>query len=509
MEDYLQVVEEVKKLKQEVKRFARLKHELAQERARREEMEQTWNQLHQRQYEIMKHLKLQMDDRVEGTIDKTHELNEGMKEFKAKLMSLEDSTMELEDRIGRLESGRDFQSRSLTPVLERSMENSVEPAVPERSLADMRITDREMIDSVPEESVSSSHLQPIPPLVQLPFRTEKRIPHNWKVKVIFMPNRNQPFAFHYDSTAAKRCRSRGLEQEVSFASSDAASIIDTIDRQFKSTLRGRPWTILTGYRPQDEPYGRIILRPLSADQSKKEKWNHAFIDQECVVHDKMQGDLLYIALEKEDLSWTEIRYFLSPVTGSDESCWAQDEELDGPRPFPGNFKSLDQELMDDQISMEPPPYSSRTTSIAESQPSRLDLLATAAMNPQLSRTPTTMSIHSASDRASFSDGLSFSEKSISTMDLSDDEHSSKKLRLKASVPSLSGSSTSTGGPMYVSGRSKRKLPTSGKVKEPVHWDVNLMTRSFHAIRKNKSNSKDKVEPSSQLPQSPENALDPI
>lgn len=467
------VVEEVKLLKQELKKFARVKHELSQERQKREEMKQMWHLLHQRQYQAMRDLKLHIDDKVEEVVDKSQDIADSVKTLHSKVISVEDSNFELENRVEKLELMRGWQSRSLTPVVENSLERSVEKAM----------------------ALDPPIQAPLLLTQQLPIRVEKRQPQVWTVRVMFLPSRLQKHAFEYDTAGMKRCKSRNLIQEITFTGSDSNTFNGMIEAHFKHVLRGRPWVPLSGYRPEDEPYGHIVLKQLPVHLHAKENWDFAFLERECIVHDKLQGETLYLALENENLSWADIRW-LPGIPGSDETCWAHDDELDGTKST--GFKSLDSELM---YEMEPPPYTSRTHIDTDRLPSRLDLLAHAssmqsfADSPRPStsvRSSTFSEVRSISDK-SFSDLSFHSDRTVSTMELSDDEHMDKKLRMKHSVPSFGSSSA---GPsnhsIYVSGRSKRKMPN--KMKEPVHWNVDSLTRPLHAIRKNRNATKDKVEP---------------
>jgi hypothetical protein len=245
---------------------------------------------------------------------------------------------------------------------------------------------------------------------------------------------------------------------------------------------------LTGHRPADEPFGRMALTLLPADLIHRDVWEYPFLEDHCIAHDKLQGDLLFITLQYEDVTWNEIR-FLPAVAGIDESCWNHDEELDGT----AKYKSLDSEIMYDY--QDPPPtYSSRTHSLADRAPSKLDVLADSAamLSPidraqsrasqasthslrlsPLQRTPTQSSSQSTNLR--FSSERS-SLRSFET-ETTDDEHRDKKpkLRSKQSMPSIQNGHPQQ--PMYVSGRSKRKMPVREKgIKEPLHFNASNLAK---------------------------------
>jgi hypothetical protein len=468
MEDYAQAIEEMKRLKQELKRFESMeqtfKQELFKERMAREELIRTSRAVEARMYENMQFLKISMDDRVEAVVDKTTEFSDQIKGMQERLTMLDDVSMDLENRVDRVEQYGGL-SRDVTPAA-----------------------------STPKARLSTPKAQPVPqlPLLmqpqhtlgQLPIRTDKKYPLAWSVRVIFVPRKSQRFAFDPDSNGYKRCVSRKLQQNLEFPSQDSSCFANHIDTAFKGVFRGRPWMPLTGHRPADEPFGRMALTLLPADLIHRDVWDYPFLEDHCIAHDKMQGDILYITLQYEDVTWNEIK-FLPAVTGVDESCWDHDEELDGT----AKYKSLDSEIMYDY--QDPPPtYSSRTHSLADRAPSKLDVLADSAalLSPieraqsqssnsirlsPMQRTPTQSSSHSSNPR--FSSERS-SLRSFET-ETTDDEHRDKKpkLRSKQSMPNINGGHAQQR--MYVSGRSKRKMNVTEKgIKEPLHFNAGNLAK---------------------------------
>jgi hypothetical protein len=153
------------------------------------------------------------------------------------------------------------------------------------------------------------------------------------------------------------------------------------------------------------------------------------------------------------------------------------------------YKSLDSEIMYD--CQDPPPtYSSRTQSLADRAPSKLDVLAESAamLSPieraqsrssiqslrlsPMQRTPTQSSSHSSNPR--FQSERS-SLRSFET-ETTDDEHRDKKpkLRSKQSMPNIQNGHAQQ--PMYVSGRSKRKMPVTKGIKEPLHFNAGSLAK---------------------------------
>ncbi|KAF2476985.1 uncharacterized protein BDR25DRAFT_42759 [Lindgomyces ingoldianus] len=410
IEEHAAVIEEMKRLRQEIKRFENLEQELKQElfkeRMSREEHFKIYRGIEAGLYENMKWLKVHMDDKVEAVVDKTQEFNDQIKSVQEKLTLVDEVTMELENRIDRVEHSTGASSREVTP----QASTPKAPPVPQLPLL----------------------LQPHHTFGQLPIRTDKKYPLSWNVRVIFVPRKALKFAYDPDSNAYRRCASRNLHQTLEFPSQDSSCFANAIETSFKGIIRGRRWMPMTAHRPADEPFGRMALTWLPQDLTVRDVWDYPFLEDHCIAHDKMQGDVLYITLQYEDVTWQEIR-FLPSVLGADESCWSHDEELDGI----AKYKSLDSEIM---------------------ALSKLDVLADSAS--MLSRVQTNYS----SERSSL--------RSFETEE-TDDEHRDKKpkLRPKQSMPNINGSGTAVT-PMYVSGRSKRKMPVREKgVKEPLHFNV--------------------------------------
>jgi hypothetical protein len=438
MDEYVQVVDEMKRLKHEVNKYANLEQELKQElfreRMAREEHFRMYKAIEGRLYQNMHFLKVQMDDRVEAVVDKTQEFNDQIKAVQERLTMVDEVTMQLEDRIDKVEhsSASSSSSRHGTPIASTPMASPT-PQLP--MLMDTQHS-----------------------LGQLPIRTEKKYPLSWSVRVIFVPRKSQKFAYDPDSAGYRRCATRKLQQNLDFPSQDSSCFANRIETAFKGILRGRPWMPMSGHRPSDEPFGRMALQTLPPDLIVRDVWDYPFLEDHCIAHDKMQGDILYVTLQYEDVTWSEIR-FLPSILGADDTCWNLDEELDGA----AKYKSLDSEIMYDY--QEPPPYSSRTHSIADRPVSKLEVLAeSASMLSPIERVQTQTSRFS-SERSSL--------RSFET-DVTDDEHRDKKpkLRSKQSMPIINGSGAVSSHSMYVSGRSKRKMPVREKgPKEPLHFNT--------------------------------------
>ncbi|GME25181.1 hypothetical protein GTA08_BOTSDO03415 [Neofusicoccum parvum] len=447
-EEHMAVVEELRRFKQEQDRkfqsmqneLVKTQHELMAQRAQNVERERLFKLLEARLYQNMKDLKIELDDKMDGMIDQQHA-------FQRKLIDVEDTTMEHELKFEKLDMGKGGKTRDLTPVPEAS-------------------PDHHSMDTAVEEP-------------ETPEKTEKP----WSVKVMIVPRRGQQFAFDVDSKAYRRCQSRKLHQDIEFTSRDSANFHLTIDKAFSHILKGRPWVPLVGYRARNDYFGRMALRQLPPELSSGDLWDYYFLDHHCVAHDKMQGDLLYLALRDSDLAWPEIRE-LPPVFGSNESVWTHEVELDGPLPTSQQSNAmrgrLDKADLIYEYSPSPPPYTSQRNTMqppAEGVPDNrlatpLGVLATASasvLGHALNRHPTTQSATAQSLRSLGS-----------TEDGSDDEHSHRdkirKLRPKRSEPAMHSHSNSGGSShhqptVYYSGRSKRKMPVREKTKEPLQFKL--------------------------------------
>jgi hypothetical protein len=447
-DEHTRVIDEVKRLKQEVKRYENLERELKQElfreRVAREEHFRIYKGIEARMYENMQLMKVQMDDKVEAVVDKTEEFNDQIMTMRERLIMVDEVTMDLENRIDRVEIQGGI-SRETTPGTATPKPNlSTTPKPPSIQLPLL--------------------MQPPPIMNQLPIRTDKKYPLSWHVRIIFVLRKAQKYAYDTDSNGYKRCATRKLQQNLEFPGQDSTCFANRIENAYKGILRGRPWMPMSAHRPADEPFGRMALALLPQDLIHRDVWDYPFLEDHCIAHDKMQGDVLYVTLQFEDVTWNEVR-FLPAVLGADEACWRYDEELDGH----AKYKSLDSVIEMYDFQDPPPTYSSRTHSMADRTPSKLDVLAdSASMLSPIERVQTQSSRFS-SERSSL--------RSFETEE-TDDEHCDKKpkLRAKQSMPNVNGTGQ-VQAPMYVSGRSKRKMPVREKgPKEPLHFSVSNVAK---------------------------------
>ncbi|KAL1392688.1 hypothetical protein HDK64DRAFT_197468 [Phyllosticta capitalensis] len=384
--------------------LARTQQELVEQRAVNNDRERVFKLLEARMYQNMKDLKIILDDKMDGIIDQQHA-------FQRKLIDVEDATMEHDVRLEKLFRTVDRTSREITPT-----------------------------------AANGSDDQPMDTVDEYPEKPD----HSWSIKVIMVPRKSQLYAYDVDSTAYKRLQSRNLVKELTFTGRDSISFHTVIEKNFGEVLRRRPWVPLIGYRMPHDLFGRIALKQLPLDHTYGQLWDYFFLDHHCIVHDKMQGDILHIALRDTELSWSEIKS-LPCVYGFHESSWAYYTELDGPLKFlqpptPVRAPPLDV-LAQASASLSP----STTGSGTGSFPLSLGL------TKQQSHTQSLRSLAASSD---------------STDDV-DSEHSHRnkirKLRPKLSEPFMSSHHHASD--VYYSGRSKRKMPVREKQKEPLQFKL--------------------------------------
>lgn len=365
------------------------------------------------------------------------------------------------------------------------------------------------------ERGSDRHLRPptpVPettpriPISQLLVRSEDRVTEPWTIRVVLVPSRWQQFAFEYESTPYKRCQSRNLHQHISLSDNSSHVFTRTVEIGFGFIMRGRPWMPLLCFRSSDKSLGQ-----LPPDKRNSDTWDYVFLEEHCLASDKAQRDVLYIALQHEDLNWHEIRG-LPAAMDSDELCWAYDEALDGPVtwPLPATAPveaiTLDSDAMHldpkAKYSYSPPPYSSRVSARMDHPPTPLDVLATSA-----SLLPPTSLHPQQQDPRPLTRDTAQSQHSVEA-EASGDEHRVKKPKLRAmkpdprTYPTGAGETfqqqqtqTQTQNQVFYSGRTKRKLTVSGKSKDPVRWNVGDLRNPVFGLL-HRHDGKDKSEAAS-------------
>ncbi len=247
-------------------------------------------------------------------------------------------------------------------------------------------------------------------------------------------------------------------------------------------------------------------------------WDYPFLESQCMASNKLEGDVIYIALQEEDLTWPDIRS-LPRVFGSDESVWEPDDQLD--RRSNSIESRMDFQMVhdfnepkhdfnkpidsDSVYEYSPPPFSSRYPSMVTGVlTSPLNVLAsTASFMRDNQSIRSIQSVQSAQSIQSTQSAITNgSEEHLDGGD-SDDEHRDKRTKR---IPGRSEPHTDKLQFIY-SGRTKRKIP-SGKQKEPMDWRVselkisNPMKGFMHKHDSKGKHSQQQGQPQSSPPQPP-------
>ncbi|KAK8058653.1 hypothetical protein PG994_009101 [Apiospora phragmitis] len=225
-----------------------------------------------------------------------------------RLMETDDAAIELEERVDRLEASYDNEDDARC----RGSNEPVETDQSNPQLASL------------SSSMSSAPLD----------RRRSRQPHEqtpaapWTVHVSLLPSSSQPFPFEKDTTAYKRCLSRGLHQMIAVPGTDSESFIKTISRAFGDLLKGRTWVPLQARLCDAESLqGLPMLRPSRPIPCWREV-RHRLSRTHCAVcGPNGRLDSLYIAMASDSISWHFLRRQPCYLEGLEES-WAYDYFLD-------------------------------------------------------------------------------------------------------------------------------------------------------------------------------------
>ena len=331
LDDHLELLDKFKKLEDSSKK---LQEELARERRERDA---TCQDIQKVQYTTMAWLRyyfddklearrLQTDDKLEHVEDKAQDAANEIGKLAARISDMDEALIRLEERL----DSRRRASVSLTPLIEAEASQQPWPSV-EKTPGDV------------------------------PIRAEAEHVQEWDVRVVLVPSKTLQFAFSVDSIAFRRCQTRGFHQDLRLPDRTSQTFVRCVEASFTTIIRLRPWMPLQCLRSSD-----MSICELRAAQINPTLWDYELLEQYCLAHDKGQGgDVMYIALQNEDLSWAEIRS-LPRIFGSDETCWEVDEALDGVSKEASMDYKMDsetpvtRETTSDYNS--PPPYSSRCVS---------------------------------------------------------------------------------------------------------------------------------------------------
>ncbi|KAL6863198.1 hypothetical protein ACO1O0_003442 [Amphichorda felina] len=150
----------------------------------------------------------------------------------------------------------------------------------------------------------------------------------WTVHISLLPSRELPFPFEKDTTAYKRCLSRGLQRMVAVEGTDGKAFISAVSRAFRNVLQGASWEPLRAKICDARKLeGLPMLRTLGRDAGHGD-YNLEFLRRHCGVCDadgRIQA--LYLGVQEKALSWPKIKQLPVYVEGL-ESSWEYDKYLD-------------------------------------------------------------------------------------------------------------------------------------------------------------------------------------
>lgn len=151
----------------------------------------------------------------------------------------------------------------------------------------------------------------------------------WTVHVSLLPTASQPFPFEKDTTAYKRCLSRGLHRMVAVGGTDSESFVTAVTKTFGALLQGREWAPLEAQLCDAETLeGLPMLRPLNPALVGRDNYNLDFLCKHCAVcSPKGKAESLYIAMLSDTFSWRFLRSSPCHLEGL-EAAWEFDSVLD-------------------------------------------------------------------------------------------------------------------------------------------------------------------------------------
>lgn len=461
LEEHFTLLERMRRSDETIQR---LQDELARERRAREEDSKKLDQMNRGIYQNMAVLRymfeeklevqrIHSEDKTEGVLDKAHGAIEDIAKLKSRISDIDETIIRIEERFDSAK----WLSQSVTP--------KCSPSPPK---------------ALPAPTASK------PASIPLPIRVEEKHPEAWDVRIILVPDKRQPFAFPIDSAGYRRCQSRGMAQDLHFQDKSARQFVQCVDAGFATILRGRTWLPLKCLRSDS-----MQLAPLPVSQIMYLMWDWAFLEKHCLAQDKLQGEIIYIALQDEVMSWAEIQK-LPRVFGSDESCWQQDRDMDSGMGDAGDMvqesgriqtPALHGRRTEAGYENSPPPYSSRHLETTRG-PSALGVLAAAASysssSSNLTSPTSTSNINALLNPDDYDEHR---DKRTRTGTLRPEPHpidladtrtlstvSSNVSSERSERPSTASGSIASPPQqqLYLSGRSKRKI-NPAKQREPMDW----------------------------------------
>jgi hypothetical protein len=230
------------------------------------------------------------DDRIDALCDANHAMSDDICALQARVVTIDDASMRLEERMDNLDLRRHTPSPS--------------SAI----------------------GVAEKCALPIAPCLQLPAGAGTEA---WTVHISLMPTASQPFPFEKDTVAYKRVLSRGLHRVIAIPRRDSRSFVETTTAGFSALLKGRKWMPLVAKICDAQRLkGLPMLRQLDDSLVNEDLYDSEFLKRHCATLDAAGNILdLYIAMCDTSFSWSELRD-LPPFLNGLESCWEFDAVLD-------------------------------------------------------------------------------------------------------------------------------------------------------------------------------------
>ncbi|KAH9910067.1 hypothetical protein F4778DRAFT_775962 [Xylariomycetidae sp. FL2044] len=256
------------------------------------------------------------DERLDGHADTLQRLGD-------RLMAYDEASIALEERVEALEE-EDYDSPRLGRHRRRSTSDSEQSknygrTVTQRTRVTRDVDDRGMMQAT--AALARGIGGAIIPTGWMPGSS-------WTVHVSLLPTASQPFPFEKDTTAYKRCLSRGLHQMLAVGGTDSASFSAAVSRSFGRLLKGRAWVPLQARLCDAVTLeGLPMLRPLESALVSG-SYDFDFLRRYCAVCSATgKIESLYIAMLSDTFSWQFLRRSPCHLEGLEE-CWAYDALLD-------------------------------------------------------------------------------------------------------------------------------------------------------------------------------------
>ncbi|KAG9247824.1 hypothetical protein BJ878DRAFT_414046 [Calycina marina] len=270
------------------------------------------------------------DDHIEGLEDEAQRIQNT-------LIEVDDASMKLEDRVDAFE--RDSLLSAHISSRRRKASTPPGPLTEDLEESNKADDDDKHVPPLAPDSERTSRLPLYIITVQEPEHIQdfrRRVSsvgsgsQAWTVHVSLLPTPSQPFPFEKDTAAYKRCLSRGLHRVVAVPDIDHDSFTTAVNGAFAEIIQGRPWNPLVARLCDAKTLcGLPMLRQLEPHLVASE-YNVEFLQENCAVTDESGKILdLYIAMEHDTISWSELRDFSQYMKGL-EAAWAFDQLLDGP-----------------------------------------------------------------------------------------------------------------------------------------------------------------------------------